>query len=253
MALLKRVVGNLLRRVGYQAIASEALATFNLSLHLKKLITSQAIDTVWDVGANRGQFYQFLRGQVGYSGVVLSFEPISALHDALKQQSQTDGNWHVFPFALGEVEQEREINVMTGNEMSSFLQPDDSHTQRFRNSNTIKKTEVVQIKRLDDVYQELKATYSAERSYLKLDTQGFDLEILKGGQNILGELVALQTEAVVLPLYKDMPDYRETIAYLTGKGFELSGVFPITQDERLRLIEFDCIMVNTAKTRPITE
>lgn len=41
-----------------------------------------------------------------------------------------------------------------------------------------------------------------------------------------------------------MPSYFDSLSALSGQGFEVSGFFPVTLDERLRLIEFDCLMVN---------
>ena len=88
-----------------------------------------------------------------------------------------------------------------------------------------------------------------ERPYLKIDTQGYDLNVLMGGAESLRQFVALQTEASVLALYKDMPSWRQVVDYLSGAGFELSGMFPVVSDEQMRLIEFDCIMINPMRVR----
>ena len=100
-------------------------------------------------------------------------------------------------------------------------------------------------------FEEICRKYGVNESYLKIDTQGFDLNVVKGGLNVISNYVALQTEASVLPLYEGMPDYRETISFLNEMKFELSGVYPVTTDEKLRLIEFDCVMVNANKIKPI--
>jgi len=102
---------------------------------------------------------------------------------------------------------------------------------------------LVDVKRLDDIFASLCREHGIERPYLKMDTQGYDLNVLRGGAASLGQFVALQTEASVLAIYKDMPNWRQVVDYLGGVGFELSGVFPIITDERMRMIEFDCIML----------
>jgi hypothetical protein len=84
---------------------------------------------------------------------------------------------------------------------------------------------------------------AASSVYLKLDTQGYDLEVLKGAAGSLGSVQALQIEAAVQPLYRDMPDYRTMLAELEARGFALSAMFPVSHDARLRLIEFDCLFV----------
>lgn len=249
---LKKLAGHLLRRCGYEAVRSEFVLEFGLALHLKDLLGSQNIDTVWDVGANRGQFYRLLREDVGFKGTILSFEPLSDLHGMLEERSRTDPKWHVFPFALGEREEQRTINVMKANDLSSFLQPDVTHTDRFHDSNSIVTRTPVAIKRLDDVFEDVSGRFHPRRSYLKIDTQGYDLEVVRGGLKALPTFIGLQTEASVLPMYRGMPDYRETIRFLNDLGFELSGVYPVAKDQKLRLIEFDCVMVNADRVEPLT-
>ena len=244
---LKTMAGNILRCFGYQAIPLDFMFDLGLCLHLKKIFQNQRIDTVWDVGANRGQFYRLLRKGVEFEGNIFSFEPLSELNSILTEKSKNDPNWHVFPFALGAKREQMSINVMKANDMSSFLSPDWTRVDRFRESNTFIKTETVDVMCLDDIYEELCEKYRVGRSYLKMDTQGYDLNVVKGGKKIIRDFIALQTEASVLPLYKEMPDYQTTIEFMKESGFELSGVFPVTTDEKLRLIEFDCVMVNLSK------
>jgi hypothetical protein len=83
-----------------------------------------------------------------------------------------------------------------------------------------------------------------KRPYLKLDTQGFDLEVLRGGDASLSGMLALQTEASVIGVYKGSPSYTETIHYLDQRGFDLTGLYTVSRDASLRLIEFDCVMIN---------
>ncbi len=247
----KTMIGNALRRAGYQAVPSAHLESIGLGLHLKRLLASQEVDVVLDVGANRGQYRRFLREVVEYAGTVLSFEPVPRLNADLAGQAAGDPDWHVFPFALGDEATTNEMNVMRADDLSSFLDPDHSHTERFRDSNTKVDTETVEIRRLRDVFPELREKFGCRRPYLKMDTQGFDLKVIAGAGDALGEMIGLQTEASVLPLYEGMPRYDVTIERLESEGFELSGVWPITTDETLRLIEFDCVMVNRRRIRPI--
>ena len=245
--VLKKLVGRALYRVGYNAVHKEVLPHLGLCLHLKKLFESQRIDTVWDVGANRGQFYRLLRKGIEFRGRILSFEPVPYLYKRLAERSATDPEWHVFPYVLGEEARRVAINITKADDMSAFLTPDASHTDRFRESNTTVDTAMVDIKCLDDVYRHLCERYPIQRSYLKMDTQGYDLKVVAGAGAVISNFVALQTEASVLPMYEGMPDYQTSIARLREAGFELSGVFPVMTDERLRLIEFDCVMVNPSR------
>ena len=43
-----------------------------------------------------------------------------------------------------------------------------------------------------------------------------------------------------------MPGYTETIHYLDERGFDITGLYPMSRDNALRLVEFDCVMINRA-------
>ena len=83
---------------------------------------------------------------------------------------------------------------------------------------------------------------------LKLDTQGFDLEVLRGAPRALtGPVVALQSEVSVRPIYEGMPDWREAVRSIEALGFSLSGMFPVSRTERLEVIEWDCVAVRASQ------
>ena len=83
-----------------------------------------------------------------------------------------------------------------------------------------------------------------------MDTQGYDLEVLKGADQSLSDIAAVQTELSCLRLYKQMPGYVEVLEALNERGFQLSGsASPVNQDTSLRIIEADCVMINGARVR----
>ena len=123
----------------------------------------------------------------------------------------------------------------------------DSATDLFAPYNVVDHTENVEVRTLDSVIEELRARMDIGKNlYLKMDTQGYDLEVLKGAEHSLAMIAAVQTELSCLALYKNMPGYVEMLAALDQKGFQLSGMFPVNQDTSLRIIESDCVMLNSA-------
>ena len=100
------------------------------------------------------------------------------------------------------------------------------------------------VKTVDQVLPELRKRLGIRRPYLKLDTQGFDIEVLEGARQSLPGILALQSEASVIGIYKGMPGYMDTIRYLGDSGFDITGFYPVSRDRSLRLIEFDCVMIN---------
>ncbi|MBS0523463.1 MAG: FkbM family methyltransferase [Proteobacteria bacterium] len=106
------------------------------------------------------------------------------------------------------------------------------------------RTETVAVRTVDQVVPELRKRLGFRRPYLKLDTQGFDIEVLEGARQSLPGIPALQSEASVIGIYKGMPGYMDTIRYLGDSGFDVTGFYPVSRDRSLRLIEFDCVMIN---------
>ena len=68
------------------------------------------INVVLDVGANVGQYGTGLRN-VGYTGRIVSFEPLSTEFKQLSAKATADGAWQSLNFALGDVDGSSEINV----------------------------------------------------------------------------------------------------------------------------------------------
>ena len=248
---LKSLAGHLLRRRGYHVFRQEHLPQANLSLHLKRLFATQQIDCVFDVGANHGEYRDFLREAVGYEGLVVSIEPIPYLRSELESRASADTKWVVLSCAAGRTPGLANFNVMKGDKLSSFRTPTTAATTRFKDSNTVASVEQVQVRRLDEIYRELRDRFRFERPYLKIDTQGFDLEVVEGASGCLGDIVALQSETSVTPLYEDAPELLETLAYFQQRGFALSFLSPVGVDQTLRLLDCDCVFVNPGRIRSV--
>ena len=150
---------------------------------------------------------------------------------------------------MGAAEGSLPLNVMVSDQFSSFLEPDNSRAPDIGELNVPRHVETVAVRTLDTVLPALRERLGFERPYLKLDTQGFDMEVLRGGSASLSTVLALQTEASVIGIYKGMPTYMETIRYLGERGFELSGLYPVARDSSLRLFEFDCVMIRAIDAR----
>src|SRR5215831_3678983 len=78
--------------------------------HRMQLIEKYAIDLVLDVGANTGQFARQLR-QYGYTGRIVSFEPLRAALLQLQTQAARDPAWEVWPYALGDTVTKQSLNI----------------------------------------------------------------------------------------------------------------------------------------------
>jgi FkbM family methyltransferase len=246
---VKKMVGESLFKLaktrGYDIIPFWKMDGVPLINHIRKLLEHYKIEVVLDVGANKGQFRDLLRQEVGFLGQILSFEPVSQYHKLLKARSAEDDLWRIYDFALGSEPGEAEINVTQSPGLNSFLAPRTDVVEGFWKDDAIVGVEKVQIRTLDAVLAEADIDCSARGVYLKLDTQGFDLEVIKGADRSLKHIRGLQTEASIRPIYQGMPTYIEAVNTLNKSGFDLSGMFPVTHDDSLRLIELDFVFVNS--------
>ncbi len=212
--------------------------------HAAWLLRQVGADVVLDVGANKGQYATSLRRN-GFTGRIVSFEPIPQLVERLRGLAADDPDWTVVDCALGDDDGTAEINMSPG-PLSSLLPASDFGRGWADN---LKETTVqeIRIRRLADVWDEAMAGLDAPRPFLKMDTQGYDLETFRGAGDTVGRLVGLQSEVAMVPIYDGMPRLAEMLTTYEAAGFETTGLFPITRDRQtLRAIEFDLMMVGPA-------
>lgn len=242
--VLERVAGVELERVGRKSIliadaAKPEEAWYSLRATLRYVLQRQRINHVIDVGANAGQFGKFMRSI--YSGRMSSFEPVSSAFAKLQQASGDDPNWDAYQLALGSKAQVANIHVAPSSNFSSFLQTNDYCVTRFGARTVSAGEESVTVRRLDETLEEISAQHTEERIFLKMDTQGLDIEVFSGLGEKLPRVVALQSEVSLIPIYEHMPHWTQCIQAFEQAGFGIVGMFPVNRDQG-RVIEYDCVL-----------
>ena len=214
-----------------------------LGPYLRRVIEGLAIDTVLDVGANTGQTVVELR-ELGFSGSIISFEPTQLLFAGLVERFASDPAWTGHRIALGDHVGEMTLHRYEMEDMNSFLAPTEFGSQRFRSlAAPLIADETVPITRLDEVWADF---VPPGRTLLKIDTQGYDLEVIKGAAQSMESVDAVLTEVPVNHIYDGMPNVVEVFSKMEKLGFQLSGIFPISRDlAGLRMIEGNCMFVRT--------
>jgi FkbM family methyltransferase len=219
--------------------------------HLVDLFKDMNIDMILDVGANVGQYAIMLRN-IGFTGEIHSFEPIKAHYEELNEASRADDKWITYNYALGRTSGHEEINVLSG--QSSFLEPSELGND-FSNSELGKATrETVEISTLDEFMESHflgNASVRQRNIYLKMDTQGYDLEVFRGGVRTMEHIVVMQSELALKKLYQDMPDFSDSVSAYQALGFEVTGFYPVSREKLSRaIIEVDCVMVKAGASTP---
>lgn len=243
--VIKRLALGASRSFGYEILPLRDMAGRDLAIHLHQLFSALGIDCVLDVGANIGQYHDFLRRHVLFNGLIVSFEPVARNVRILLEKATKNPSWKIKGYALGEKRGRATINVAHETQFSSLLQPSDAPpVDSYAELMDAARTEQINVWALDDIFQSLQTRLGFKRPYLKIDTEGYDLKVVGGAARSLRDVPALQTEAAVIPIYRDMPNYLDTIACLNRTGFSVTGFYPIARDARFRLVEFDCVMIN---------
>src|SRR3954471_7196478 len=162
----------------------------SLAYHIKTVLRELAIDCVLDLGAHEGEYAGFLR-DLDYTGEIISFEPVRSSFETLSKARTSDKHWRGQNVALGAEEGELEMNIYTGSVFNSFLKPAEDGTARFRDDTQVVRVEKVHVRRLETVVDEILAARPNANIFLKMDTQGYDLQVVRGGGRRLESIRAL--------------------------------------------------------------
>lgn len=210
---------------------------------LFRLLDFHKIDTILDVGANDGGYGKKLR-EGGYVGAILSFEPLADAHAELMQAASSDAAWQVAPrSAIGSSNGEVEINI-AGNSTSSSILPMKSLHESAAPQSRYVGTEKVPLNRLDRIAHPF--IEQSNKLLLKIDTQGYEMPVLEGAQNLLPRVHGIQLELSLVPLYEGQVLYKQMIDWLVGKGFELWNVIPGFVDQTSgRMLQMDGVFFRT--------
>ena len=174
-----------------------------------------------------------------FAGPIYSFEPDPQTFALLRATAAGDPNWKIFNLALGAKNAVLPFNIMSMSVFNSFRKP-------AADNKVVTRTDI-SVVRLDDFIKDQGVSFHT--AYLKTDTQGFDLEVLRGSAGIMDCIEAIQTELSFLPIYEKTPDYHVVLRELKSDGFALSGMYPVTLTNG-QAIECDCILVREKPLSP---
>lgn len=225
---MKAFVRGIVRKLGYDlSRKTPGLVDF---------LQHRGVRTVIDVGANEGQFGLWLRAR-GYAGRIVSFEPTSEAFEILKVRAARDANWQVHQLALGAESGHATINVSSYSEFNS-LQEITSAATWFDPRSAAVRQEQISVSRFDDLLLE-----DLPHTLLKIDTQGFEKQVLAGATQSLSSLCAIQLELPIVHFYKDTWQISAALEFMRERGFVLSQIEPVNFSSRdpVSLVEVDAL------------
>jgi FkbM family methyltransferase len=240
---VERVLRTVLRHVGYDVVRYTPLNI--VGLRRQGILEDARINVVLDVGANVGLYGRRIR-ELGYSGRIVSFEPVANAYAQLAAAAAPDRYWDARNVALGPADGSGSMTVAADSRYSSLLP---MAGQYVHDAVAAVGSEDVQIHRLDSLARDI--VHAGDRVFLKLDVQGFELEVLHGAQETLGQISAIEVELSTRTVYVGQSLLHEVVAYLGEQDFEIVSLEPLSFDRGTGYLrQVDALLIRRAHTSP---
>ena len=208
------------------------------TIELEELLVGLELDTVIDIGSNKGQFILLVEKM--FNNVkILSFEPIKEVYLKQKKFFSKNKNIDIFNFGLGAKKKDVILNISKKNDSSSILKI--KYPNQLSKKFEIIENRKISIKTLDEIL----STFNLKKNILiKLDVQGYELEVLRGANEILSRIKYIIIEIAENQFYKDQETNNSIINYLNQKNFEILKSCNHFKIEEINYSQKDFLFVN---------
>lgn len=243
-ALLKHLVNHTLREELEQMSDTGELFPMDhihRTIRLAKKLANQdfvILDIGGGIGASLKLFTENFPGKR-----ILVFEPVAENFRTIQKRFPSSSNIEFVNCAAGNENTEKQINLAGRITSSSLLAlSSDPGSRVFNESNLGKQgTETIKMVRLDDFLEDR----SMRIGIMKIDVQGYELNVLKGARTTLNRTDLVVLEANNHDGYKGSAKYYETDQFLRERGFTLYDIIPSIVDNG-KLKEWDMIFMNNS-------
>lgn len=210
------------------------------------LATTHDIAIVVDVGANEGQYALGLR-RAGYKGRIVSFEPQTSAFATLAARAANDATWSCHQLALGAAPRQGVLNVARRSTASSLLLHADRAIATPPDSAYVAR-ETVSVDTLDAVLAQ--AVQTPSQTYLKLDVEGYEREVLRGARRTLCYTVLVEMELGLTQLWRGAPRFGDMHGEMADEGFRLVSVDCVTEDRASgEMLQVNAIFLRTPSSQ----
>lgn len=192
------------------------------------------LGSIVDIGANRGQFTLFMAGLYPEARI-LAFEPLAQPFRKLLEVTADLSNVRAFNTAIGPGRTMLPMNVSKRDDSSSLLPISTMQEEIFPNTGRAR-VDQVSVAPLGDFIHDIDLE---PPSLLKIDVQGFELEVLKGSADYLEHFALIYVEASFVQLYDGQPLASDIVDYLHERGFRLGGIYNLSQMPNGQAVQAD--------------
>jgi FkbM family methyltransferase len=209
----------------YYSAFRKGVGPYEMEFFDKPWFTAFGLGTVIDIGANTGQFATLVSNLLP-DARLFSFEPIPECHRELVATMRGHSKFKSFNVGLGELDGRLRFEKNEFTPSSSFLALAKDHRHAFPFASKTQSIEV-QVRRLDSFQNELTID---GKLLVKIDTQGYELPVIKGGTSILLKAHMVIVEISFDIMYERQALFDEIYKSLRDLGLRLSGISGVTHD-----------------------
>jgi FkbM family methyltransferase len=217
-AIAKRLIKKAMSRLGYDIRRPNVPSPFSYDIW-PWIRSTQNIRTIIDIGANNGDFLDFL---VAYfkPSATYAFEPLVAFEGTLRAKAALIPNCHIFTLALSDHSGKELLYENSYLPATSLLRVSKvSKTEFPQTAGEMPNT--VQVSPLDEV---LDAASLEKNVLIKIDVQGLEDRVIRGGEKVFSIAQCVHIEMSFVPMYDGQPLFEEVHSLLVGLGFRFSGI-----------------------------
>jgi FkbM family methyltransferase len=197
------------------------------------------IDSILDIGGNIGLFSKTMR-QMLPDAQIYAFEPLPSCYAQMTRLMKGDAKYQGFNCGLGEKQEDLLIQQNSHAPSSSFLQLGDKHKEAFPFTAETRQIKVP-VCRLDDLAKDLNL---GKNLMIKVDVQGFEDKVLRGGLETFSKAKLLILELSYQELYKGQPLFDDIYQELMKLGFKFCGTMEQMPEPTTReFLDADCIFI----------
>jgi len=187
-----------------------------------------------DVGANRGQF-ALISSKIFPRAKIHSFEPLDEPAQIFKRVFSSHPNVTLHTYAIGREKMITTIHMTKDDDSSSLLPVTNIQSELFPGAVEIG-TRQVNVLPLSLALENI---FIPPASLLKIDVQGFELEVLRGCEDVLDKFSCLYIECSFIELYQGQGLAHEVILWLARRGFILNGVYNLYYEKNGKAVQGD--------------
>ncbi len=216
--LLRRMAKRMVHRLGYDVTryCPPRLGVDAFS-DIRRLLDGTSCPVIFDIGANIGQTTSRFKERIPDS-VIHAFEPNKSAYEELADNTKKMRGVHLNNLAVGARAGKRLLIENTCSEMSSFLEPGECCWGEIAGRR------MVDIVTVDDYCRGRDIEHI---DVLKTDTQGYDLEVLRGARSLLDRdsVRLVYMEVTFSDMYRGLPSFDEIFRLLTDHRFRLVSFY----------------------------